>query len=100
MMKTFCEKEEALLKKELAYNKRKKPVNRVVVIKHYENKLFVVCMVLFLIFSLTYCFSHESQAINLREVQAEDGAGTYWTCNNCGYSENKVYEMRCSNCGE
>jgi len=32
------------------------------------------------------------------KLNAEDGAGTYWTCSNCG-SSNKCYEMSCSNCG-
>jgi hypothetical protein len=32
------------------------------------------------------------------EVRCEDGAGSYWTCSNCGQS-NKCYEMTCSECG-
>lgn len=32
------------------------------------------------------------------KLSAEDGAGTYWTCGNCG-SSNKCYELSCSNCG-
>lgn len=99
-MKTFCEKEEAIIKKELAYNKRKKSPTKTVVLKNYENRLFIVFMILFLIFSLGYCFSQESQETYVKVVKAEDGAGTYWTCSNCGYSENKFYELRCSNCGE
>lgn len=100
MMKTFCENEENNIKKELAYNKRKRSNQKTIVLKSYENKLFFVFMVLFVIFSLGYCFSNEPLIITPRSIHAEDGAGTYWTCNNCGYAENKFYEMTCSNCGQ
>lgn len=44
---------------------------------------------------LVASFSH---ALDIREIHAEDGAGTYWTCSYCGQS-NKCYEIWCSNCG-
>jgi hypothetical protein len=43
-------------------------------------------------------FSSFSHAIEVQEIYAEDGAGSYWTCSYCGYS-NKCYEIWCANCG-
>lgn len=43
-------------------------------------------------------FASFSHAFEIKEIHAEDGAGTYWTCSYCGQS-NKCYEIWCSNCG-
>ena len=64
------------------------------------NKVFVLFMgAIFLAFIFLTAFENVSVPFTHCKLNAEDGAGTYWTCSNCG-SSNKCYEMRCSNCGE